>query len=267
MSDSGELAEVDAASKLEVRTYFVRHRNALLARAAFSDLYVDYYLHQGQISAQHAPFHDGMLKEALAAMTLHSASRPWNESCAWTVHFQKPLINLFVAGDNPTGTVIGQILSENVKDTGQNLFFADLTREGKHVRRSSVEFTGLSAFAAVEQYYEQSEQRPARFFEHSEEDYVMVTAQPDCDLEWFAALTPEAIRTLDKTEELSLLERRFYQWKCGCTQERMMSVLKPVMAQDPEGLFGSESVLRMRCRRCGWRYVITRESLEAYMAG
>ncbi|HEY2343571.1 MAG TPA: disulfide bond chaperone, partial [Chthoniobacteraceae bacterium] len=53
---------------LEVRSYFVRQRNVLVARADFGELYVDYYLHQGQHGYQHAPFHDGMLKEALAGL-------------------------------------------------------------------------------------------------------------------------------------------------------------------------------------------------------
>ena len=78
----GEDAAAIARQGLEVRTYFVRGRNALVARADFAEMYVDYYLHQGQHGYQHAPAHDGMLKEALAALTLHCASRPWNESWA-----------------------------------------------------------------------------------------------------------------------------------------------------------------------------------------
>src|SRR5688572_21955954 len=114
---------------LEVRTYFVRGRNALLARADFGELYVDYYLHQGQHGYQHHPEHDGLLKQALAAITLHSASRPWNESTAWTIHLQEPLLNLFVSGDNRRGSVIGQLFTENVKVDGRQLFVADVVRE------------------------------------------------------------------------------------------------------------------------------------------
>ena len=114
---------------LEVRSYFVRGRNALLTRADFGELYVDYYLHQGQLGAQHAPGDDELLKQALAAVTLHAASRPWSESVAWTIHLQEPLLNLFVAGDNRRGTVIGQLFTEDVKDVGQQLFVADVVRE------------------------------------------------------------------------------------------------------------------------------------------
>lgn len=250
---------------LEVRTYFVRGRNALVARADFGELYVDYYLHQGQHGYQHAPQHDGMLKEALAALTLHCASRPRNEAAAWTIHFQDPLLNLFVTGDNRLGTVVGQLFTENVKDKGHNLFLADVVRPGEPARRSAVEFQGADPFKAVEHYYAQSEQRPARYFRYGAEDFVMISAQPGCDLAWLEALNDTAIQGLDQSETLSLLEEREYRWECGCTQSRMFEVLAPIMRSDPEGLFGDEHLIRMSCPRCGARYTITREGLEAYV--
>lgn len=252
---------------LEVRSYFVRGRNALLTRADFGDLYVDYYLHQGQLGAQHEPAHDELLKQALAAMTLHAASRPWGEAAAWTIHFQQPLLNLFVASDNRLGTVIGQLFTEDVKEDGRQLFVADVVRERADTRRSAVEFSGADVFRAVEEYYAQSEQRPARFFHFGPEDFVFLSAQPQCDLTWLESLDDAAMLTLDATEELSLLETRRYRWECGCSQERMFAVLASVMRQDPEGLFGAEEKLRLSCPRCGARHTITREALEAYVAG
>lgn len=261
-----ETEDPQALEGLEVRTYFVRERNALLARADFGELYVDYYLHQGQYGYNHAPEHDGMLKEALAALTLHCASRPWNEAWAWTIHFQKPLLNLFVTGDNRRGIVVGQIFTENVKDDGRNLFCADLVRERDSSRRSTIEFTGAEPFAIVEQFYAQSEQRPARYFRYGPEEFVMVTAQPGCDLAWFHALDEDQVRRLDEHETLSLLEQRAYRWGCGCSQERMFSILAPIMRTDAAGLFGEEATIRISCPRCGALHIITRESLEAYLA-
>ena len=252
---------------LEVRSYFVRGRNALLTRADFGELYVDYYLHQGQLGAQHASADDELLKQALAAVTLHAAARPWSESVAWTIHLQEPLLNLFVAGDNRLGTVIGQLFTDEVKDTGEQLFIADVVRERADSRRSAVQFTGADIFRAVEQYYAQSEQRPARFFQYAEEDFVFLSAQPQCDLAWLEGLDDAAMLTLDHTEELSLLEVRRYRWACGCTQARMFAVLAQVMRADPDGLFGEEPVVRMSCPRCGARHTITREALEAYVSG
>ncbi len=252
---------------LEVRSYFVRGRNALVARADFGEMYVDYYLHQGQHGRQHAPFHDGMLKEALAALTLHCASRPWKEISAWTIHFQLPLINLFVAGNNLLGTVVGQIFTDDVKDTGANLFMADVVMGTEKSRRSAVEFDGNEPFRAVEQYYAKSEQRPARYFRHGPEDFVMVSAQPGCDMEWFNALDDERVRALDAEETLSLLEQRRYRWECGCSQSRMLEVLGPIMRTDPAALFGDEMLIRIGCPRCGAKHTITRETLEAFVEG
>jgi molecular chaperone Hsp33 len=256
----------DSSIGLAVRTYFVRGRNALLARADFGELYVDYYLHQGQHGYQHCPEHDELLKQALAAITLHSASRPWNESTAWTIHLREPLLNLFVAGDNRRGTVVGQLFTENVKADSQQLFIADVVRERADSRRSAVEFTGKDIFTAAEHYYAQSEQRPARFFQHGPEDFVFISAQPQCDLAWLAALDDAAILTLDENEDLSLLEERSYRWECGCTQSRMFPILASIMRTDPDGLFGDDESLRISCPRCGARHTITREALEAFVA-
>ena len=250
----------------EVRTYFVRQRNALLARADFGELYVDYYLHQGQHGYHHAPAQDALLKETLAALTLHCASRPWNESWAWTIHLQEPLVNLFVTGDNRRGIIVGQIFTEKVKEDGRNLFYADVVRERGESRRSATQFIGHEPFKIIEQFYEKSEQRPARFFRNGPEDFVMISAQPGCDLTWFENLTEEAVRALDQTEILSLLEQRTYRWSCGCSQDKMFSILGPIMRRDARSLFGDDDLIKISCPRCGARHTITRESLEAYVA-
>src|SRR5215207_9293019 len=191
-----------ADAGLEVRTYFVRERNALLARAEFGELFVDYYLHLSANQIKVAPEHDTMFKRALAAFTLHSASRPRNELTAWTINFQQPLVNLFLTGDNGTGAVTGRIFDENVKEGPQNLFFADVVRDAQPTRRSAVTFSGSDPIVAVETFYAKSEQRGARYFQLAEEDFALLTEHPDCDLAWFRDLTPDKVRDLDKRETL-----------------------------------------------------------------
>lgn len=254
-----------ADAGLEVRTYFVRTRNVLLARADFGDLFVDYYLHLSANQMRVAPGHDAMFKRGLAAFTLHSASRPWNELTAWTINFQKPLLNMFLTGDNQTGAVTGRVFEENVKEGPESLFFADVIRGSQPKRRSMVSFEGDDPMLAVEKFYAQSEQRGARYFQLGEEEFVMVSEHPDCDLTWYAGLTPDAVRTLDQTETLVLMERRIYRWHCGCNQQRMMEVLAPTMREDPEALFEGDPKLEMRCPRCGARHTITREAMEAFI--
>jgi molecular chaperone Hsp33 len=255
-----------ADSGLEVRTYFVRNRNALLARADFGELFVDYYLHLSSNQMKIAPEHDAIFKRALVAFTLHSASRPRNELTAWTINFQNPLVNVFLTGDNGTGAVTGRIFDENVKEGPDNLFFADVVRGNQPKRRSAVTFEGSDAIHAAERFYAQSEQRGARYFEFGEEDFALLTEHPDCDLPWFRSLTAEHVRNLDRDETLALMERRIYRWHCGCNQERMMEVLAPTMKQDPEALFAGDPKIEIRCPRCGARHAITRESLEAFVA-
>ncbi|HNC22840.1 MAG TPA: Hsp33 family molecular chaperone HslO [Opitutaceae bacterium] len=251
---------------LEVRTYFVRGRNVMLARADFGDLFVDYYLHLAAQRLQPAPEHDAMFKQALAGFVLHAASRPWDELIAWTINFQEPRLNLFLTGDNETGAVTGRAFAENVRELPENIFYADVVRGRQAKRRSMVNFTGSDPLAAVERFYAQSEQRLGRFFQLGEEDHVLITEHPDCDLAWLRSLTTEDVRTLDQHETLALLERRIVRWHCGCNQARMMEVLAPTMRTQPDELFGEDPKIEIRCPRCGARHAITREAMEAFVA-
>ncbi len=250
----------------EARCYFVRGRNALAVRIPFESIYVDHYLHLMQHGITLDPEHDQMLKDALAALALHLASRPWNEVTALTIHFQDPLLNLFVTGDSRIGNIVGRAFTEDVKDSGTNLLLAQINDHSKPPRRSIVEFEGTDLFRAVEQFYEQSEQRPARYFDHSEEDYVMVTAQPQCDMPWFESLDDDAIRALDQTEELSLLERRHYRYDCGCTIDRVLPALSPLGPQDLDELFLDDSHLKVTCPRCAAKFLVTRTEIERFRA-
>jgi molecular chaperone Hsp33 len=238
----------------------------LLARADFGDLFVDYYLHLADQQIRHVPEHDAMFKRALAGFVLHCASRPWNELTAWTINFQQPLVNFFLAGDNETGAVVGRVFDDNVRVLPQNLFYADVVRGRQPKRRSTVSFTGDDPLAAVDAFYRQSEQRGARYFQLAEESFVMVTEHPDCDLEWFQRLTSEQVRDIDQHETVVLMERRIQRWHCGCNQQRMLEVLAPAFQSGPDELFEGDEKLEIRCPRCGARHTVTREALEAFVA-
>lgn len=250
---------------IEVRTYFARGKNALVARASFSELFAAWYLHQMDCGLQLPPACDRFGRDALSTITLHCAGRPWKETCAWTVHFPHPRINVFASGDNATGSVVANVFHEGVRAVERGVFYADVIDDGKPPRRSTVEFSGEDFLLAVEQYYQQSEQRRARFFRYGEEDLVMVAAQPDCDLAWLEALDDRAIQTLDSTVELSLLESRSFRFHCGCTHEKMLDFLAPIFRRQGEDLFGGEETIRIHCPRCGAKHTITRESIEAHV--
>jgi molecular chaperone Hsp33 len=250
-------------SDIEVRTYFARGKNALVARADFSELYASWYLHRLDFGIQLPAEVEDIGRDALAAVTLHCASRPWREACAWTIKFPIPRANIFAAGDNNAGTVVARVVTEDTSPIEKGMFYSDVVEDLNPPRRSAVDFKAGSVFEAVEIFYERSEQRPVRFFRHDEEDIVMVAAQPDCDLEWLHALTTEGVRTLDQTVELSLLEKRPFTFSCGCNQERMLDFIAPVFNRESDGLFGGDASLTVTCPRCGARHVLTREALEA----
>ena len=255
------------ASAVEVRTYFVRGRNALLARGDFGPLYIDYYLHLADQKLRYANDHDAMLKDALAAMTLHLASKPLDEVAAWTLNFHEPNVNLFVTGKSRPGSVTGRVFTEDVRDFGKNILISQATRPDHAPLQSMIEFNTHEIFPSVEQFYDQSEQRPTRLFRYDEEDIVMISAQPDCDLDWLAALTEEDVRALEGKETLSLLEQRNYIFHCGCSVERLYPIIAKLNEEDLAYLFQQDEAVSLQCPRCGVRYVTPRTHFLAWRDG
>ena len=263
-------ADQPAPEGIVATTEFVRHRNVLLSRARLSDLYLDYYLHLADCGMHVSEEHDKPFKAMLAAFVLHGVSRPRNELIAWTVNLQSPRLNLFATADNELGTVIGRVFAENVKESPHNLFFCETIRNvgGRYdpPRRSTVDFDGTDVFSAVELFYERSEQRPGRFFDLGEETFALLTAHPDCDLGWLRTVTLEEVRDVASHETVTLIERRNYRWRCGCSEERIIKVLAPTMRQDPDSLFQGEDFVAVQCPRCGVLYRISRAALAAWLA-
>ena len=264
LNDPGKESENEP---IELRCYFVRNRNALAVRGDFATIYRDYYLHLMQHELQYEPIQDNALKEALAALVLHLSSRPRNEAIAWTLNWQDPRYNLFVTGSNRQGNVTGRIFTEDVRARESNLFFSQATVDGQPARQSNIEARSENFLAIVEDYYTHSEQRPARIFRYRDEDFVMVTAQPDCDLEWFQSLNNESIRELDQTEDLSLLETRSFRFDCGCSILKLLPVIGNLSTEERSDLFGKEpdQPLLVTCPRCAARYGLTREMLDLYL--
>jgi molecular chaperone Hsp33 len=46
-----------------------------------------------------------------------------------------------------------------------------------------------------------------------------------------------------------------------------MEVLAPAMRSGAAGLFGEDEMIEIRCPRCAARHTITREAMEAFVAG
>lgn len=253
-------------SGIVVTTEFVRHRNVMLARARMTELFVDYHLHLADTGMQVSGEHAHLFKQMLTAYVLHNASRPRVEMAAWTASLQEPRLNLFATGDNETGAVVGRVFTENVKPGPSNLLYVETVLRRDPLRRSVVSFADADLFSAAAAYYQNSEQRPARFFDLGDEEFALLSAHPDCDLAWMEGVAADDIRTLAERETLALIERRRVVWFCGCNERRMLEVLAPTMRANPADLFGDDDSLRMECPRCGRLYRIGREALEAFVA-
>lgn len=277
MSDGAEIVP-EGQGLVELHSHYVRTRHCLAIQADFGPLFTDYYLHLMQNEIRLEPEHDGMLKDALAAMTLHLTARPRDELSAWTINLNQPVLNLFVTGDSniddkqPTdtgllvGTVCGRVFTHDVKVGPTCLFFAQSKRPRLPDRQSTVEVTGTDMLRLAEQYYAQSEQLPARYFRLGGDRYGMVVAQPDNDRSWFEGLETGDIERLAETEELSLLETRAYRFGCGCTLDLIYAVIAPMARASFDELFEGEDALRIQCPRCGGRFRVTQEGVRAWLA-
>lgn len=247
---------------------FVRHRNVMLMQADLGPLLVDYYLHLADHKLRPSPAHGELLKQALVAFTLHAAARPRNEHLAWTIGLQEPRLNVFLAGDNEDCSVTGRLFTENVREADRNVFYSEvMAGRGAEKRRSVVNFDGVDLFRAAQAFYTNSEQRPARFFDLGEENYAMLLSHPDCDEAWLRRVTRSDVQALATTETLARIERRQYQWYCGCEQRKILAALAPAARADLADLFGEGEVIHVECPRCAAAYTITREAMEAWLAG
>lgn len=245
----------------KIESIFVRHRNALLLRGQFTSIYTDYYLHLMQHQIRPPAELDQMLKDTLALLTLHLVARPWAESIAWTANLRAPRINLFVTGSSFEEAVTGRIFTEDVREPDRNFFYAQTTTvENSKPRLSTLEIEGKDPIVWLSQYYDQSEQRPARAFRLEDENFAIIAAQPDCDLEWLESLDAAAVEKISETEETTLLETRKFRFHCGCTVEKILPILGG-WKDRLDDLFGDAESISIQCPRCAAKYAITRDMI------
>jgi molecular chaperone Hsp33 len=242
-----------------IESIFVRHRNALLVRGHFPTLYTDYYLHLMEHGIRHPAVLDQMLKDALAALTLHLVARPWAETIAWTVNLRAPRINLFVTGSSLAESITGRIFTEDVREPDRNFFYSQTTTpDAVEPSLSTMEVAGNDPVEWLTQFYTHSEQRPARCFRLPDEHFALVAAQPDCDLAWLAGLDETSAAAIATAEETTLLETRKFRFYCGCNLERILPILGGWRNRLDE-LFHDGDRITVQCPRCAASYQVTRD--------
>ncbi len=251
-----------APDRTRVESIFIRHRNTLMVRANFTDIFTDHYLHLSDQKLRYAPDLDLKLKELLVVLTLHAVARPWSEVHAWTVNLRAPRVNFFATASSNGENVVGRVFTEDVREPPQNLLYTQVTDTNCEARRSTVALETENPFEWLEHFYAQSEQRPGKIFELPDENFVLLAAQPDYDQEWFENLTTEAVAEFANTENLSSLENRAFRFFCGCNRERIMPALA-VWKDKLDELFGNDEEISVQCPRCAAKHAITRKDFAA----
>jgi molecular chaperone Hsp33 len=257
-------AEPQEAGEVRVECRFVRERNALLCAGDFGPMFMDCYLHLGQNSVVLAGGADEQLKLLVATLTLHAAAQPRAVTCAWTLHLESERLNVFAVAENPTGNVTGQVFADHVREMGSSVLHSETASADGLRRRSSVDLPRPGLLAAAEAYYEQSEQRAARYFDMGGDQFALLAAQPDCDEEWLKNAHIDEIRRLAEDSSSAPLETRVYRFCCGCTPERIAKAIWPALSGDLEGVFGDDEHIRVSCPRCGSKHEIARELFAAF---
>lgn len=234
--------------------------------ADVAPLWVDLEKHMHRHEVDYPEDLRDLFRVFLAVFALHAASRPKHQVLAWTLNFQKPLFNLFLAADTDLDSVTGRIFTENIRQGEDQRFYQESARIGQPVMRSICLFSGNDPFLAAETFYRQSEQRLARFFQIAPTEFSMLVAHPDCDETWLTNLSHEDIHGLSREEKVVPIEIRPLRWFCGCNEERLLHALAAPYRMAPEDLFAQEEMLEAQCPRCASRYRLRREAMEAYVA-
>ena len=67
--------------------------------------------------------------------------------------------------------------------------------------------------------------------------------------------------------ELSLLEKRYFTFDCGCSLFKLLPVIGNLSEEARDDVFGDDEKepAIINCPRCGARYTMTREMLDVYL--
>jgi len=251
----------DRPGEATVRRFLDRERDLLVARGDFGPLFAAYLDHARRWDAEPDGLSQTFMRQGLGAAVLHLAARPKGELVAWTIQIHQPPTNVFLTGDSAEHIVTGRVFTENVRPSDHSRMYVQTNRPGTRTSRSTIEVFGLDILEMFERLYRQSEQSPARFFEISDESFLMLQALPDADVEALAKLSREEALGIGEDDMKSLGDTTF-RFRCGCDPERMLEVVETMFRADPDELFRGDPGVEISCPRCGRRWWIDRTEYE-----
>jgi molecular chaperone Hsp33 len=245
----------------------LRHpsHDAILSTGDFTHLFEAYLLHV----AQWESIPDGlalvMIRQGLAAATLHLSCRPRDEMTAWTLNIKEPPLNIFLTGDNSRSIITGRVFTKDVRTAAQSRLFSESCRANRKPVQSVIDVAGLDVLDIFEQYYASSEQIPARLFELSDTEFALVQGLPNVDTGWIKGLEREEIRgLLDQAKDLEKIVERRFHFLCGCDLPTILRAISSIYKKDNlEELFMGDERVEVFCPRCGKRWWVSRQDFKA----
>ena len=256
---NAETASRGSEESTTVESRFIAERNALLVSGDFAVVFMEFYLHLGLNGVILRDGIDEMTKRSMAALALYGATRPRNETLAWTLHFEAEELNVFVSADLSEGNLVGRVFAKNVRRGSGNVLYAEAAGPRAERRRSSVDFTGGDALRAAERFFRQSEQRPGKFFYLGGDKFAALAAQPDCDTEWLESAGEEEVSSLSADPARRLLEVRHYVFCCGCTPRKIAAAIGATLQGKLDEIYDGDSHINVDCPRCGLRHELSRD--------
>ena len=253
------MTEGDRVGEATARRYVDRDVEAILVHVSIGQIFSAYRNHVRRWETLPDGLALVMMRQGLAATILDLTIRPRDAHVAWTINITEPPINLFLTGGADQSTVTGRVFTEGVKTTQRSRLFLEVSDPRKGASQSSIEVSGLDIIQIFDQYYAQSEQTLTRGFELDDEEFLLIQALPQADPKWFRSLDQKAARDLMAAQS-EVLDTRTFAFRCGCSKDRMLSVIQAIYYDKPADLFKGEDGVEVFCPRCGRRWWIERES-------
>ncbi len=255
LNENDRLGEATVVRRLDPQ------RTVAVAEADFGRLFAAYEAHVERWELPLDGLSRAMMREGLAALTLHLATRPPTETAGVTLNVKEPPLNLFLTGDAGESSVAGRIFTEDVRTAETGRLFVQTFRPGTGPVQSTIDVDGLDVLGIFEDYYARSEQHSARFFDLEDDRYIMLLALPDAGEGRLESMSREdAVALLDSG--LQDLEERTFRFHCGCNPEKIVAALRQIFTADPEELFRGDPEVEAFCPRCGARWHVTREEFD-----
>lgn len=239
------------------------------------------------------------IDDLMISATLASESQVARDMWGWTIRIPMKPWGLF-CGVEPEGMVCARFtaLPPQAADDPVGSFAIQRVSEDAPVRQTSLIPSDTSARYLVEQYFDESEQLPARIA-ISEHEALMALSMPDADwdvvktldgaqlLSLFHELCREtpatdetsapdttplsdsaqrlreqfraAHATTGMTGDLKVMHEAVFFYGCRCSHERISQMIDHLPEAQKKELWGDSKHLEIQCPRCGRDYILDKK--------